>query len=197
MTSTPARTDELAGWKARVLHTITCPSGQRLRITLLGVGTVLQHGDFPEDLVDLAVSELTYPDGAAGRLKDDIDQAAAAGGPLDRDTILGRLHQLARFQKLLASAAIKEIETDTGWVPVTLTPDRLEELPEDDWTLVALIMQRLRNTDARGVTIGVEPIDRWAAFREAHRCAGDDREQGCEACAQLFQGLSSIHMGAL
>jgi hypothetical protein len=57
--------------------------------------------------------------------------------------------------------------------------------------MVSEIVQRLRVTDARGVRIGVEPLDRWASFREAHGCP----DQDCPGCAQLVRELSSVDVG--
>lgn len=189
-TSGRSRGDNLAGWQARTLHTITCPSGQRLRIVLPGIGTLLEHGELPDQLIEIALLEMTRPDGAAGAIAKQLEDTPDT----PREVILERLAEFAGFQRHLVCAAVREIETaDTVWVPVTLTPDQLDSLPEDDLAMVAEIVQRLRGTDARGVRIGVEPIDRWAGFHEAH---GLDPE-GCEACAAFLAELSSTDVGAL
>lgn len=192
MTSTTptaiAPPSSLAGWQRRSLHTVTCPSGQRLRIRLPGIPTLLEHGDLPDDLIEIALLEVSRRDGAAGAIAEEIsemgdDQAAAK---------LERLAEFARFQKQLVCAAIQEIESDDRWEQVELTPERLDGLPEDDLAMVAEIVQRLRGSDARGVRIGVEPLDRWARFRDHHSCG-----EGCEACEALVRELSSADVGAL
>jgi hypothetical protein len=66
-------------------------------------------------------------------------------------------------------------------------------LPEDDLGMIAEIAQRLRAYDARGVRIGVESLDRWDAFREAHDCPDTD----CPGCSKLLEQFSSADMGPM
>lgn len=193
MTTTSTPTEQppsLTGWQARGLHTITCPSGQRLRIRIPGIATLLEHGDLPDELIEIALLEVSRSDGAAGAIAEEIQNI-----PTDAtDARLERLHQFAQFQRHLVCAAIAAVDAGNDrWEGVTLTPDALDGLPEDDLAMVAEIVQRLRGTDARGVRIGVEPIDRWARFHEAH---GLD-PQSCEACASFLQELSSTDVGAV
>lgn len=170
----------LDGWKQRGLHTVTCPSGQRLRIRIPGIATLLEHGDLPGDLVSVALSEIEHERGAAGALADSM----TADEPVDAK--LERVARFASFQRHLVKHAVAQVETGGGWHNVELSDDDVSELPEDDLAMVAEIVQRLRVFDARGVRIGVEPLDRWAAFREVHGCGED-----CESCQALVQSLSS------
>lgn len=180
--------DPLAGWQARTPHTITCPSGQRLRMVLPGVATLLEHGDLPDDLARLAVAEITRDDGAAGMVADEVRD-------IDPDEARAKLAEFGRFQRALACSVIRELETPGGWVPITLELDQLDGLPEDDIAMVAAIVQRLRNVDARGVTIGVEPLDRWRLFRDAHGCPGDGED--CEGCRKVIEAVSSSDVGGV
>ncbi len=185
MTKTKPESSSLSAWQARGEHTITCPSGQRLKIRIPGIGTLLEKGDLPEDLLDLALLELTSDGGAAGALA-----AEFSSGNGDKTKALERIRQFGEFQRHLVSFAVKAVETAPNeWEAVTLTPESMTDgsLPEDDLALVAEIVQRLRAHDAKGVRIGVEPLDRWAMFREAHACKDD-----CEGCQNVASAFSSI-----
>lgn len=175
----------LSGWQARAIHTITVPSGQRLKIRIPGIATLLEHGDLPDDLVDLALAEVTKPDGAAGEV------ARLMDADEDREKALVRLAQFGTFQKQLVCCAVLEVERDGVWQPVSLSLADLDDLPEDDLAMVAEIVQRLRGKDARGVTIGVEPVDRWRRFHDHH---GLDAE-GCGSCAAFLDELSTSDVG--
>ncbi len=174
----------LSVWQARSVHTITCPSGQRIRIRIPGIATLLEHGDLPDDLTEIALLELSAVNGATGELAQQL--ASSANG--NRSEILERVRQYGQFQRELVRAAVVAVEIEGEWQDVKLSLDDLGELPEDDLALVAEIVQRLRATDARGVKIGVEPLDRWATFREAHSCP----DEGCPGCQKLIDELSSF-----
>lgn len=190
MTDTIASPRSLHGWQQRNLHTITCPSGQRLRIRIPGIGTLLEHGDLPDDLVEQALLELTSEGGAAGALA-----VQAADRDTDRESLLAGVRKLAAFQRELVKHAVREVEDADGggWSPVELDDEMIAELPEDDLAMVAEIVQRLRSTDARGVRIGVEPLDRWRRFQHHHDCP----DAGCAGCAALVRELSSVDVGGV
>jgi hypothetical protein len=169
---------------------VTCPSGQRLKIRIPGIATLLEHGDLPDDLLDIALLELAHADGAAGALASQVQQADT---PEAQAEALERLQAFGRFQRELVCAAVVGLEGELGWTDITLTLADLDVLPEDDLAMVAEIVQRLRATDARGVRIGVEPLDRWAMFREAHGCPGE----GCEGCQKIVDVFSSSDVGGV
>lgn len=187
--STPPTPEPLAAWRSRSLHAITLPSGQRVRIKIPGIATLLEHGDLPDDLLSIALLELTSEGGATAELARQL-QVSENG---ERAKIVERIAAYGRFQRELVRAAIVQVETEDGWEDVSLTLDDLGGLPEDDLAMVSEIVQRLRAHDARGVRIGVEPLDRWATFREAHGCPDED----CPGCAKLVQALSSLDVGAV
>lgn len=173
------------GWRNR-LHTVTCPSGQRLRIRIPGVETILQHGDLPDALVEIALLEATHDAGAAGAIAEQMPS-------LGRDEKIQRLSEFAAFQRELVRAAVIQVAEVDEWADVSLTSEDVADLPEADVEMVAMIVLRMRGTDARGVTIGVEPIDRWARFHETHGLDPAD----CEACKTLAGELSSADVGAV
>lgn len=188
--STPP-SSSLAAWQAKALHTITLPSGQRVRIRIPGIGTLLERGDLPDDLLEIALLELTSEGGATAALAADL---VSENGT--REKALERLARYGEFQRHLVCAAVEAVETAPGaFEPLILSPESLLDgsLPEDDLAMVAEIVQRLRAHDARGVRIGVEPIDRWATFREAHGCS----DENCEGCQKLVAALSSVDVGGV
>ena len=190
--STNAASPSLAAWQARASHKITLPSGQRVMIRIPGIATLLEHGDLPEDLLELALLELTTDGGATASLAAEL--AASANGA--REKALERIASYGAFQRELVRAAVTAVESESGaWLPVELSAADVADgaLPEDDLAMVAEIVQRLRAHDARGVKIGVEPLDRWATFREAHGCS----DEGCEGCQKLIDALSSVDVGAV
>jgi hypothetical protein len=190
-TTTSPQPDAVSAWASRTVHTVTGPSGQRLRIRFRGLAQILEHGELPTELVDIAFMELTQEFGAAGA----IMKSLASGDVTDeqKEEALERMKEYARLQRFLVIDAVQAIEVDGEFVPVTLTEEQLDALPEDDLGMVAELVQRLRAHDARGVRIGVEPLDRWARFRETHGCP----DEGCEACETLIRELSSTDVGAL
>lgn len=193
VTTSPPRSS-LAAWQARALHTVTCPSGQRVRIRILGLGTILQAGTLPEDLIDIALIEITSENGAAGAIAKDIagDENYEITEE-QRKRGMERLSEFGRLMRYLSITAIEEVEVEPDvWEPVTLTMDDIDALPEDDLAMVAEIVQRLRGTDARGVTIGVEPLSRWETFRELHSC-----DEGCSSCEKVIERLSSSNVGSV
>ncbi len=209
--ATPAPTsappDPLGAWQRRTLHRVTCPSGQRLKIRIPGLATMLEHGDVPDDLVELALAELSNERGATGLLAEELAQASDAPDDDEaRARVLERLKEYGRLQRVLACEAIAYVEAGedgpadvvdadgSRWFAIELTiEDTYGELPEDDLAMVAEIAQRLRLYDAQGVRIGVEPLDRWTSFREAHGCPDAD----CPGCAKLIESVSSAHVGAV
>lgn len=192
MTSTTSPPSSLAAWQNRAVHRVWLPSTMRVKMRIPGIPTLIEHGRLPDDLVELALTGVTNEYGAAGALKDEL-----AGATDDqRPHVLARVKDLARYQRTLALVAIVAIEREPGseqWDDVTLTEADAALLPEDDLSFVAEIVERLRHQDAKGVTLGVEPLDRWAEFHETHQLAAED----CPHCKQLQQRLSSLDLGGL
>lgn len=176
----------VAAWQARAEHRVQCPSGQWLKIRVPGIATLLERGDLPEDLLELAFAEAERVNGAIVRTADRMQADGAS-----REERLAALKEFADFQRWLSRQAIVAVGDQAGdqWTPVALTDDTIRELPEDDLAMIAEIVMRLRGEDARGVTVGVAPLDRWAMFRELHSCDPD-----CGACEEIRQRLSTADL---
>lgn len=188
-THSPLHAAKLRSWRGRSLHTIGLPSGQMVRIRVPGIATLIEEGELPEDLVDIALEELTHDGGATGAIAAEVQDPTVG-----RDRVLRRLAELGRFQRALVRASVVEVEQDGEFIPVELSEEDVAgdaALPEADLAMIAEIVQRLRGYDARGVRIGVEPLDRWEAFREAHGCPDED----CEGCRKVLEQFSSTGVG--
>lgn len=187
----PGSNGSLSSWRSRSLHTVGLPSGQIVKIRVPGIATLIENGEIPEDLIDIALEELTEDGGATAAIAKEVQDPQVG-----RERVLARLAELGSLQRSLVRASVVEIqEADGSFVPVELSEADVgpDGLPEDDLAMVAEIVQRVRGYDARGVRIGVEPLDRWAAFHREHGLDPED----CEHCQRLSRELSSIDVGAV
>lgn len=181
----------LSRWQSRAQHTVTLPSGQQVKIRIPGIATLLEHGDLPEELFEIATAEITDTISADG-----LDGPTVIPGSVqwvtkakERDEKLERLRTFGAFQRRLVAAAL--VEPALTYEEITEAVEE-QTLPEDDLAMIAEIVQRLRHRDARGVRIGVEPLDRFARFREEHSCAED-----CPGCTRLVQSFSTLDVDVL
>jgi len=120
-----------------------------------------------------------------------VSEELMASLPDDAETVAITPETLQRFDdyhRFLISRALVDPE---------LSYDELQEgspvrPPQEDLDLLVEILTRGRDTDAAGVKLGVEPLDRWATFREFHGC-----EPGCPSCQEVVDALSTSDVGAL
>lgn len=164
-------------WAGLAVHTITLASGARVKVRFPNVALLLAGDAVPEELRGEAMRKVSE------ELFASLDQPDAAGG-LTEET----LKQFDDYHRFLISRSLVE---------PTLTYDELEEgrptrPPQEDLDLLVEILVRGRDTDAAGVRLGVEPLDRWATFRHHHGC-----DESCEACAKVIDAFSSVDVGAL
>lgn len=185
-TESPSRPDITPPdvWRQKTVHTVTGPSGAVFRIRIPGIAGLLERAELPVHLITLALRDITHPDGAAAALIELLDDVADEA---KREELLGEMGKLAEYSRRIVAAALVE---------PALTYDEIAsgDYPEDDLTMIAAIVQRLRGVDARGVRIGVEPLDRWATFHREHGLGDPD---GCDDCVRAAEKLSSIHVGAV
>lgn len=180
----------LGAWQARALHTITCPSGQRIRIRIPGLKTILERGDLPDRLSAIVALELVEQGGAIGAI---VAETQNIDGDDGRSALLERMRDLGAFQTYLVAVAVQEVEVDGDWMPVNLLADGVDSLPDDDVQMIADIVLRYRDRDAVGVKIGVESLDRFATFRDVHpRCRDAEGSSGCPHCQELVERFSSL-----
>lgn len=180
------------------VHSITGESGRAYKIRLLGIPTLLEFGHLPDHLVEVALADvvdtLTVPgdsDIPGFIVPGSVRYVAKAD---ERQQKLERVLALAAYQRQLVASALVEPALDYEALTEKV---REGEFPEEDLVMIAEIIQRIRDRDAKGVKLGVEPLERWATFREGHKgiaCTGGEDCEGCLAVQQLF---SSLDVGAL
>ena len=195
MTTAPETTESpLSGWQSRAVHRITLPSGEKVRIRIPGIATMLEHGHLPDDLFEIAFAEVVDTvsvQGAEGPavIPGSVQWVGKAEG---NEQKMERLQAYGRFQRHLVAAALVE---------PTMTFEQVTEatisgsLPEDDLSMISEIVQRIRFRDARGVRLGVEPLERWAAFRETHTGIACTGNEDCPACQSLLDLFSTLDVG--
>jgi hypothetical protein len=170
-------------WRQRAIHTVTGFSGSTFRIRILGISTLLEIGSFPDHLLGIALLDISRAQGAKGALREALEDVL---DPAKRDDLAAEIKKLAEYERRIVAASLVE--------PV-LTYEEIAsgEFPEDDFSMILDIVQRRREFDARGVRIGVEPLDRWEAFHREHRLDAED----CPDCKRLLAQLSSVDVGAV
>lgn len=156
-------------WKGRALHTLTCPSGQVVRVRIPNLALLIKNDVLPERLRQVAVQEAINPGQPVG-------QTAEPGQPVTVDA--EAVKQLYDLYEFLVLEMVVEPE---------ITADDLAELPQLDLDMLTQIAIRERDMDAAGVRLGVEPISRWEVFRQEHNCSDE-----CPACKGAVAALSTI-----
>lgn len=185
-TSTPSQQPDFTPadvWRQRAVHTVTGPSGAVQKIRIPGVATLLENGHLPDHLYGVALLDISHPDGAAGALREMVEDVLLDDEK--RGKLLVEVRKLGEYQRRLVAAALVE---------PALTYEQITDgsLPEDDLGMIAEIVQRMRATDARGVRIGVEPLDHWARFHLEH---GLPTNGECEGCRRIVAAASSVDVG--
>jgi hypothetical protein len=168
-------------WRQRAIHTVTGFSGSTCKIRILGIPTMLEIGIFPDDLIGIALLDVSRREGAVGALREALEEVLDT---TKRGELAAEVKKLAEYERRIVAASLVE---------PALTYEEIAsgEFPEDDFSMILEIVQRRRQYDARGVRIGVEPLDRWAAFHREHGLDPED----CQHCQRLLQQLSSIDVG--
>lgn len=168
--SAPKPIASKAAWAKLALHTIQLPSGAWVKIRIPDLTVLLLGNAVPERLRGAAIAQV-FEDIA----KHVTPPAEGEAGP-DDEARMESLRDLNEVQRWLVLQMVQE---------PSLADGDLDDVPADDLGMLTLIAIRERNTDARGVTIGVDPLSRWDAFREvAGRLEGG--EAAIEELRQRF-----------
>lgn len=164
---TPSGT--LDSWAARAVHRITLETGMQVTIRIPNIGVLLKQDMIPSHLRRVAYDKIARDAGLGDSGETDEDAPK-----VDVAETVNSLYGLAEW---LVTQTVVEPQ---------LTVEDLPLLPQEDIDLLMNIALRERDTDARGVRLGVEPLSRWDTFRREHECA-----EGCEACERTLAQLSS------
>lgn len=157
-------------WAAKAVHPITLESGMEVDVRLPDLAILIEGDALPERLRTVA-AELWQT--GAPALMGDQDETGKA--KLDMEMVKG----LAQLRRHLAAMCL---------VDPALSADELlsSGIPAEDIDLLASIAMRERDTDARGVKLGVMPLSRFDTFREEHGCPED-----CPACQEVSGRFST------
>lgn len=170
--SRPAVVSKTA-WTQLAVHRVHLPSGAVVDIKIPDLSLLIAGGAVPEKLKHTALRELTQ------QIRDVHEPTAlgetAGQSLIDEEHIIG-LAELTRWlvTQTLVDPKVTEAEIASGVVP------------NEDLVMLTQIASRERNTDARGVELGIEPIDRWEVFRQYHGC-----EETCSKCDHAIEELST------
>lgn len=173
----------LEQWSKAGLHTVWVNQHQQVKIRIPDLAAMFVDGHVPEELRQVAMSVIAGVDPMDQTL---LQEAKEGGDGPGRPQIDERmLSDYIDLLRLLVSSALVEPEVSYEQIKQGL-------LPNEDVELLAAIVSRRRDTDAKGVILGVEPLERWATFREEHRCP-----PGCEACQKVIEAFSTVDVGAV
>ena len=164
------------GWAALAVHSVTLPTGARVKVRFPNEALLLLDDAMPEDLRVTALRQLT---------QEVLQDSGRTAADLLTPEALQRMDDYYRF---LTARAL---------VDPQLTYEELAEgspvrPPQEDLDFLVEILTRRRDTDAAGVTLGVERLDRFDRFRDEHGC-----DEDCEACEKVRGELSSVDVGAV
>lgn len=153
-------------WISRGVHTITCPSGVRVKIRIPDLSALMAGKAVPENLRGAALIDLAG--GLAAMERDE------QGIPKLSDDVLKGETDL-RFW-LVREAVVEP----------ALTEDDVRRLPVEDRDLIVALAQRQTAYDALGVRIGVSPLALFEPFSREHLC--DAQCPSCEAVRRQLPG---------
>jgi hypothetical protein len=159
-------------WLNRSVHTVTCYSGTVVKIRIPDLMLMLKNDTIPTRLRDIA---LQRADNERELSASDVEQ------PAPNEERMKAVKEGAELLFWLVSDMVLD--------PL-ITPEEVEQLPTDDRTMLMEIANRERDTDALGVSLGVEPLSRWETFRRFHKCSED-----CESCEEVRREFSSVDPG--
>lgn len=154
-------------WQKSGLHKVWTHGGVQVVIRIPDLFTLIQEDAIPETLRGAALREIETGSAVGGN-------TGETGSGVDWDTV----KQAAQLYEHIAYQMI---------VKPPMTIEQFRTLPAEDRDMLRDLAMRQRNTDARGVRLGVEPLEKWATFRDAHRCAPD-----CTACEEAQRQLSTV-----
>jgi hypothetical protein len=161
------------GWSKLGVHRVTLPSGAVVKIRIPDLSMLLANDAVPEELRTAAIEEINNAYRAAS--------ASASGAEYAMPEIsVERMRDLAGLNRYLVSESL---------VDPPLSDEQLAsgQIPDEDILMLSQFASRERVYDAKGVKLGIEPIDRYQEWVDAHGCADD-----CKHCAEAIRALSTL-----
>lgn len=183
-------------WKKqnRAWHSATPPSGMTgLKLRIPSMSDLMADEAIPERLRAIALKTVGHPNGLRGVVTDSLKEQNDAEDKgektledaLQNEELKQAIEDVVEIQKRLI----------VGNVTVDGEPLTLEDLEDPDFPTIDAewlggVMLREIDFDAKGVRLGIEPLDRWAQFRHFHDC-----DPNCSACSALQDFFSSVDLG--
>lgn len=181
-----SKSDSLAAWKKRREHHVTLDSGAEVDILFQDLGKLIQGDAVPKELTQIALQQSLAPGEAVRRIFEQVEKG-------DTEETLKLAKQLDDLDKWMVSESV---------VKPKLTREDVDELPPGDVEMLCDIIGRRRKTDAKGVFLGVVPLDLFTTFRDLHQ--GDENtghpfglDSDCGACRAGVELLSDLGEGSL
>jgi hypothetical protein len=164
-------------WQELGVHYVTLPSSAAVKIRIPDITLLIAADAVPEELRVIAYEEMNETLAATQRARREL----AGGEPEEEPAITEeRLLKLAQLNRYLMSQMLVD-------PPMTVEELGSAKLPSEDILMLTEFATRERVVDARGVALGVEPIDRWDTWVQAHDCPDN-----CHACLKVVRALSSV-----
>lgn len=171
-------------WISASVHQITLPSGARVKVQMPDLSRLIRSDLLPEDLRAAALR----------RAFDDLEVAPPLDPNVGNDPEKMQKALEERFAMAKQLVQFLDFLLTEMMVEPKLSMEEVAKIPGEDRDMLIAIAQRERNTDARGVRLGVAPLNAFHEFRELHGCV--DREpEGCPSCQTLQQLFSSADLG--
>jgi hypothetical protein len=161
----------LDAWREAGVHLAQLETGAWVKFRFPDLSELAAAGKVPEELKAIALARI------ARELKLLLEPGEEL--PEDAEATMDQ-------EKMAANAELNYWLLSQMLVEPEISPEEAASLPTEDRTLLIDLAERTRDTDARGVVMGVVPQSWGAAFREAHRCGPD-----CEGCLELRRRRSS------
>jgi hypothetical protein len=163
-------------------------SGVELRLP--GLVELTRNEAVPERLRALALKSAAHPAGLRGVMAESLKKSEEKGesdaDQLDDNSELKQaIDDMIAIQKRLICESVR---VDGQMLTLEDLDDPEFPAPDAEW--LGAVMLREVEYDARGVRLGIEPLDAWARFRHFHDCGPD-----CGACAALQDEFSSVDLG--
>lgn len=184
-------------WKQqnRAWHKVTPPSGMEdCELRIPSISDLIRNEAVPERLRAIALKSAAHPAGLRGVMAqalDDQNEAENKGEKTLEESLAESselkqaIEDVVDIQKRLVVENVK-----IGGEFLTLEDLDDPDFPTSDAEWLAGVMLREVEFDAKGVRLGIEPLERWARFRHFHDCAED-----CGACQALQDEFSSVDLG--
>jgi hypothetical protein len=180
-TKTQPSTTGLAAWRKLGVHTVHLPSGAVVKIRIPDLSVLVAGEAVPEDLRAVALASVRQAMKQALTKGDDAE-AEDEAEEISDEALLEQMQGLAGLNRFLVSYSLVEPQVDADELVPGQSP-----IPSEDIIMLTEFATRRRNVDARGVRLGIEPIDRWELWRQTHACPDE-----CDHCAEVIAALSSI-----